>query len=234
MAHQSAVCRMIGHGNTAVRTGHNLAARSARDKGIISAAVYQHYRLLAVRTIFVQLLYKLAAQLAVFRLLFVAHINGNDLRKHRFAVSVFQLIERILAALCRGERLDARRSGCEQSQAFMPCGTVSRHAFGVVARSLLRFICMLLLFVDYYKSDIFKRRKNRRTGAYNYFCIAVLDALPLVRPFSGGQRAVKNRNAVIVSRMKHRKRLRGQRYFRHHNYNRLIICKNRIYKLQIN
>ena len=93
---------------------------------------------------------------------------------------------------------------------------------------------MLLLFVDYYKPDIFKRRKNRRTGAYNYFCIAVLDALPLVRPFSGGQRAVKIRNAVIVSLMKHRMRLRGQRYFRHHNYNRLIICKNRIYKLQIN
>ncbi len=93
---------------------------------------------------------------------------------------------------------------------------------------------MLLLFVDYYKSDIFKRRKNRRTGAYNYFCIAVLDALPLISSFSGGQCAVKNRNAVIVSLMKHRESLRGQRYFRHHNYNRFIICKNRIYKLQIN
>ena len=43
MAHQSAVCRMIGHGNTAIRTGHNLAARSARDKCIIAATVYQHY-----------------------------------------------------------------------------------------------------------------------------------------------------------------------------------------------
>ena len=39
----SAVCRMIGHGNTAIRTGHNLAARSARDKCIIAATVYQHY-----------------------------------------------------------------------------------------------------------------------------------------------------------------------------------------------
>ena len=33
--------------------------------------------------------------------------------------------------------------------------------------------------------------------------------------------------------MKHRKSLRGQRNFRHHNYNCLIICKNSIYKLQI-
>ena len=81
----------------------------------------------------------------------------------------------------------------------MPRGTVSCHAFGIIARSLLGFICMLLLFVDYYKPDIFKRRKNRRTCTYNYFCIAVLDALPLVRPFSGRQCAVKNRNAVIVS-----------------------------------
>ena len=106
---------MICHGDTAIRAGHNFAACGARDKCIISAAVYQHYRLLAVRVIFVQLFYKLVAQFAVFRLLFVAHIDGNDLRKHRFAVSVFQLVERIFAALCRSERFNARRSGRKQS-----------------------------------------------------------------------------------------------------------------------
>ena len=77
---------------------------------------------------------------------------------------------------------------------------------------------MLLLLVDYYKTDILKRSENCAAGADNYIGLAAFDPLPLVEAFPDGKSAVKHRHSAAVAPAKERKSLRGEPYLRHHDY----------------
>ena len=172
---------MVGQRDRAVRTGERLLAAVAGDEGIVAPAVQQQDALLAGVEILFDILQQDARKGAcVACLQLLVHISDNYVRQGSRAVAIFQHVLMIMPRLSVIICFYARGSRRQQQQRLVVGAAELRELLGVEARLGLGFICVLLLLVDNYQTEVFERSEYRRARTYGYLGYTAADALVLV------------------------------------------------------
>ena len=120
------------------------------------------------------------------------HIRHFDLRQCAAVVAVFHRIERVDAFARLIHALDRRRRRPEHDQRPFLHTAVNSDLARMIARSILRFVGMLLLLIDEDHAKLPDRRKDRRARADDHTGRARLDSPPLVIALAHAKRAVEH------------------------------------------
>ena len=231
MAYHRAVRLVVGQRERTVRALYRLAAGRAADARVISPAVQQQYRLLAVFEVLPHFVDERHAERGVVPvLLFHAHVNDVDVRKYRVVVALVQLEQAVAPYFCVIVALQRRRCRSQKQERVMVKAPLLRDVPGVIPRGALGLVRPLAFLVDDDYAEVLHRGENRAPCPDHYMRPAGLYARVFVRALTQRKTAVEYRHVVAEQPPELSHHLRREGYLRDKHYRGLALLHGFVYQ----
>ena len=235
MAHKPPVCAVICKRYAAAVAFIGVAALTAGDKLVCAPAIQKQDALLAAGDIFFQLGFQNRADVpAVAPAKLPLHIHYLHPRQLHAVISLRQDKIAVCAVFSGIPAGNIRRGGAQQQQRSGLGAEIFCHISGVVTGGVFGLVGILLLLVDYYKTQLLRRSENGAAGADDHSGFAFFDPLPLVIPLTHREAGVEHRYIVSEMRGEGMQHLGRQGDLRHKEYGRaappqLILNQTYVY-----
>ena len=131
---------------------------------------------------------------------------------------------------------DAGRCAAEHDRTALQLRPQDRHVTRLITGRFLLFIRRLVFLVDHDQPELGQRCEDGAAGADNDARMPVVDLVPFVVAFAGGEMTMEHRDPILYRRetaLEALDRLRRQRNFRHQHQSRLAAVQGEGDRLEI-